>query len=83
MALSPLRRSLLARLREPASAAQLAGELGVPRQKLNYHLRALETAGFLELVEERQRRGFVERVLAARAAAFIVDPQVDGAASGP
>jgi len=83
LALSPMRRQLLARLREPASASQLAGELGVARQKLNYHLRALESAGLLELVEERQRRGFVERVLAARAAAFVVDPQVMGPRPAP
>ena len=82
-ALSPIRRQLLARLRQPASAAQLAGELGVPRQKLNYHVRALEQAGLLELVEERQRRGFVERILAARAAAFGVDPNVIGPRPAP
>jgi hypothetical protein len=33
----------------------------------------------LELVEERPRRGCTERVLAARADAFVVDPDVLGA----
>jgi DNA-binding transcriptional ArsR family regulator len=75
-ALPPLRRRLLDRLREPASAVVVAGEFGLPRQKVNYHLRALETAGFLELVEERPRRGCTERVLQTSARAFIVDPQV-------
>jgi DNA-binding transcriptional ArsR family regulator len=75
-ALTPLRRQLLARLREPASATQLAQELGLPRQRVNYHLRALETADLLELVEERQRRGCTERVLRAKANAFVVDPSV-------
>jgi len=75
-ALPPLRRQLLDRLREPASAVVVAGELGLPRQRVNYHLRALEAAGFLELVEERPRRGCVERVLRTSARAFIVDPQV-------
>lgn len=78
LALSPIRRRLLERLREPASATQLAGELGLSRQRINYHLRALEQAGMLELVEERPRRGFTERVLAARADAFVVDPGVLG-----
>jgi DNA-binding transcriptional ArsR family regulator len=78
LALSPIRRRLLARLREPASASRLAAELGLSRQRVNYHLRALEHAGLLELVEERQRRGFTERVLAARADAFVVDPAVMG-----
>ena len=75
-ALPPLRRRLLDRLREPASAVVVAGEFGLPRQQVNYHLRTLEAAGFLELVETRARRGCTERVLRTSARAFIVDPQV-------
>jgi DNA-binding transcriptional ArsR family regulator len=75
-ALSPLRRRLLERLREPASATQLAPALGLSRQRVNYHLRALEAAGLVELVEQRQRRGCVERILRATADAFVVDPSV-------
>jgi DNA-binding transcriptional ArsR family regulator len=83
LALSPLRRQLLERLREPASATQLAAELTLGRQRVNYHLRALEQAGLIELIEERQRRGCVERILAARARAFVVDPSVMGAPEAP
>jgi DNA-binding transcriptional ArsR family regulator len=72
-ALSPVRRQLLGHLREPASAPELAAALGLSRQNVNYHLRALEDAGLVELVEERQRRGFRERVLRARPG-FVVDP---------
>ena len=79
-ALPPIRRQLLERLRQPASATELAAEMSVPRQRLNYHLRELERAGLLHLVEERQRRGFVERILAARADAFVIDPSLMGAA---
>ena len=75
-ALSPLRRTLLNRLREPSSATRLATALELPRQRVNYHLRALEAAGVVELVEERQRRGFVERILRARPGAFVIDPNV-------
>lgn len=78
IALSPIRRRLLERLREPASATELASEMGLARQGVNYHLRELEKAGLLHLVEERQRRGCVERILAARAGAFVVDPAVMG-----
>ncbi len=78
-ALSPIRRQLLERLREPGSAASLANELGVSRQKLAYHLRALEDAGLVRLVEERQRRGCIERVLVACADAFVLDPSMMGA----
>ncbi|WP_116044151.1 ArsR/SmtB family transcription factor [Amycolatopsis palatopharyngis] len=81
-ALSPLRRQLLARLRTPASASELATELQLPRQRLGYHLRQLEESGLIELVEERRRRGFVERVLQATADAFVVDPGVLGIHEG-
>jgi DNA-binding transcriptional ArsR family regulator len=76
LALSPVRRQLLERLRTPASASQIAAELTLGRQRVNYHLRALERAGLLELVEERQRRGCTERVLVTRARLFVVDPAV-------
>jgi DNA-binding transcriptional ArsR family regulator len=84
--LSPLRRHMLLLLREPDSAAGLARRLGVARQKVNYHLRALEGAGLVELVEERRRRGFIERVVRASARSFVVGPAGAGldevAASG-
>ncbi|GIH96506.1 ArsR/SmtB family transcription factor [Planobispora siamensis] len=76
VALTPIRRKLLARLREPASAARLAAELDLPRQRVNYHFKALEQAGLIELVEERPRRGFAERIMRATANAFLVDPGV-------
>lgn len=74
LALDPLKRDLLSALREPGSAASLARRLGLPRQKLGYHLRALEAAGLVRLLEEKQRRGFTERVLVAEAGAFVLDP---------
>ena len=77
--LSPLRRRLLGELgRAPDSAAGLARRLDLPRQKLNYHLRELERAGFVELLEERQRRGCVERALRVSARAFVIDPALLG-----
>ena len=60
-ALTPLRATLLGHLEEPASASELSRRLGVPRQKLGYHLGVLERHGLAEVVEERQRRGFVEK----------------------
>lgn len=81
--LPDLRRQILDRLREPASAAVLAREFGIARQKLNYHLRILESQQLLELVELRQRRGFTERVLRTVADGLVVDPGVlGGPASG-
>ena len=47
VALDPVRARLLAELGEPASAAALAGRVGLTRQKVNYHLRALEAHGLV------------------------------------
>lgn len=74
LALHPLRRELLARLSEPASAAQAARDLGLARQKANYHLRLLEKAGLVELVEERTVGNCTERVLRSKAKAFVLGP---------
>lgn len=74
-ALSPLRRDLLRRLATPGSAASLAAETGLARQKIGYHLRALEEAGLVTLAGERQRRGFTERLLVARRG-LVIDPMI-------
>ena len=60
--LHPMRLELLRRTREPRSASELALELDLPRQRVNYHVRALEAAGFLELASERKRRNLTERL---------------------
>ena len=80
-ALSPIRARLLDLLHEPASATELGEALGLPRQKINYHLRVLEAAGLVRLVQTRTRRGFTERVLQATAQEFVVDPQLMGSGS--
>jgi DNA-binding transcriptional ArsR family regulator len=82
-ALGPLRRAVLERMREPASASEIGAVLGVPRQRVNYHVKELENAGLVELVEERRRRGFTERVMRATARAFVVDPAVLGPSASP
>jgi DNA-binding transcriptional ArsR family regulator len=74
VSLDPVRARLLAELAEPGSATTLAQRLGLPRQKVNYHLRALERHGLVELVEERRRRNFTERVMQATAASYVISP---------
>jgi DNA-binding transcriptional ArsR family regulator len=73
------RQRLLAHLAEPNSAAGLARKLRLPRQRLNYHLRALERAGLVELVEERRKGNCIERVVRATARAFVISPEALGA----
>ena len=70
--LPPIRRLLLENLREPDSASGLARRLGMPRQRINYHLRELERTGFVELDQELQRRGCVERMVRVTARAFVI-----------
>ncbi|MER7330493.1 MULTISPECIES: helix-turn-helix domain-containing protein [unclassified Micromonospora] len=72
--LDPIRARLLAELAEPASATMLAARVGLPRQKVNYHLRALEQHGLVELVEERRKGNVTERVLRATAASYVISP---------
>ncbi len=72
--LDPIRARLLAELAEPASASSLAPRVGLSRQKANYHLRALERHGLVELVEERRKGNCTERVLQATAASYVISP---------
>src|SRR2546430_3666514 len=72
--LDPIRAKLLAALVEPGSATMRAARVGLPRQKVNSRLRALEQHGLVELVEERRKGNVTERVLQSIAAAFVISP---------
>jgi DNA-binding transcriptional ArsR family regulator len=74
VSLDPVRARLLAALAEPGSAASLAGAAGLSRQQANYHLRALERHGLVELVEERRKGNCTERILRATAASYVISP---------
>ena len=73
-ALDPIRARLLALLADPHSATSLAALVDLPRQKVNYHLKALESHGLVQLVEERRKGNVTERVLRATAASFVISP---------
>ncbi len=74
VALDPVRSRLLGELAVPASAAGLAARVGITRQKVNYHLKALEAHGLVRLAEQRRHGGITERVLQASAASYVVSP---------
>lgn len=78
VALDPVRSRLLSELAEPASAATLAGRLGIPRQKINYHLRALESCDLVRVAEKKQWGGLTERRMVASAASYLVSPGAMG-----
>src|SRR4051794_36527091 len=78
VALDPVRSRLLAELAAPASAAALAARLGIPRQKINYHLGTLEAHDLVEVAETRKWGGLTERLMVATASSYIVSPAAMG-----
>jgi DNA-binding transcriptional ArsR family regulator len=74
VSLDPIRVRLLAELAEPGSATTVAERVGIPRQKVNYHLRTLEQHGLVELVDERRKGNMTERVLQATALSYVISP---------
>ncbi|MEV5482128.1 ArsR/SmtB family transcription factor [Streptomyces sioyaensis] len=74
VSLDPVRARLLAVLAVPGSATTLAAQVGLSRQKVNYHLRALERHGLVELVEERRKGNVTERIVQATAASYVISP---------
>ena len=81
VALEPIRSWLLAELAEPASAATLATRVGIARQKVNYHVRALEAHQLVREAGKRQWGGLTERLLVASASSYIVSPKALGPVS--
>jgi DNA-binding transcriptional ArsR family regulator len=81
VALEPVRSRLLSELSEPASAAALAARVGIPRQKVNYHLRALEAHGLVRVADTRQWGGLTERRMVASGASYAISPGAMGPAA--
>jgi DNA-binding transcriptional ArsR family regulator len=81
VALEPVRSRLLAELAQPASAAALASRVGLARQKVNYHLRALEAHGLVRQAETRRWGGLTERRMVASAASYVISPGAMGPAA--
>ncbi|RPH72154.1 MAG: ArsR family transcriptional regulator [Myxococcaceae bacterium] len=76
--LDPSRLRILTALREPDSSAGVARTLGLPRQRVGHHVRALEAAGLLTCVGERKKRNCIERLLQATARAYVLAPRLLG-----
>ncbi|MFJ2029025.1 ArsR/SmtB family transcription factor [Streptosporangium sp. NPDC087985] len=74
VSLDPIRARLLAELSEPGSATMLAAKVGLPRQKVNYHLKTLEAHGLVEMIEERRKGNVNERIMRATAASYVISP---------
>lgn len=77
--LDPLRARVLSAFSEPGSASTVAKALGESRQKINYHVRALEELELLKLIDKVPRRGLTERVLEATSKSYVLSPELLGA----
>src|SRR3954463_14961504 len=82
VALEPMRSRLLSELAAPASAATLATRVGLARQKVNYHLHALEAHGLVRLAHERRWGGLTGRLVVRAAASFRRSPRAKGPGAG-
>jgi uncharacterized protein YndB with AHSA1/START domain/DNA-binding transcriptional ArsR family regulator len=80
--LKPARVAVLRRLGEPRSCTELAAELDERPQKIYYHVKKLESAGLVERVAERRRRGILEGVYQARARSYWLSPALVGPVEG-
>jgi len=78
--LDPLRLRILECARQPASSTEIAARLSLPRQKVNYHVRALHRARFLERAGQKKKRNLIERRFQATAEAYVLAPEVLGPA---
>ena len=76
VALDPIRAAILDALAEPGSAASIAATVGLTRQKVNYHLKALEAHGLVEPSGERTWGGITERYVQRSARLLFVAPNV-------
>jgi DNA-binding transcriptional ArsR family regulator len=76
--LEPLRARILGLARQPASATELAARLGLPRQRVNYHVRELARTGLLRRAGRRRRRNMFEQRYVASAIGYIVLPELLG-----
>lgn len=76
--LHPERLRILENLHQPDSASGLSRRLDVPRQKIDYHLRELESTGIVEFVEERRKGDCMERVMSPAAESFLLSPDTLG-----
>ena len=70
--LHPLRSRVLAELREPRSATEVAKALGQPAPRVNHHVRRLKEAGLIRRAGTRRVRNLTEVLYVAMARTFVI-----------
>lgn len=77
-ALQPIRLRLLHLLERPHSAPQLAQAVGMPRQRVLYHLRKLEADRLVEAREHGSVGRRIDRTYVRTAASYAIAPNTLG-----
>jgi hypothetical protein len=77
-ALQPVRLRLLQLLERPQSAPQLAKAMGMPRQRVLYHLRTLEAQRLVEAHEHGRVGRRIDRSYVRTATSYAVAPKMLG-----
>ncbi len=80
----PVRKRILGILQHrPATAKQLADQLGMPPGTANHQLRVLEAAGLVQVVARRVINGIIAKYYARTARIFLAEfsPEITGASS--
>src|SRR3954451_22811238 len=77
------RVEVIRRLAEPSTCTQIGSELGETPQAIYYHVKRLQAAGLVTLVEERRVRGIAEGIYQAVARSYWVSPACVGRLGAP
>jgi DNA-binding transcriptional ArsR family regulator len=77
-ALQPIRLRLLHLLEQPQSAPQLAKAMGMPRQRVLYHLRTLEAQRLVEAHEHGSVGRRIDRSYVRTATSYAIAPKTLG-----
>lgn len=81
--LKPKRVEVLRRLAEPRTCTQVGQEIGDSPQAVYYHVKRLQAAGLVALVEEHRVRGIAEGVYQAVARSYWLSPALVGRLGPP
>jgi DNA-binding transcriptional ArsR family regulator len=76
--LKPKRVEVLRHLAEPNTCTQIGEAMGETAQAIYYHVKRLQAAGLVVLVEERRVRGIAEGIYQAVARSYWVSPECVG-----
>jgi DNA-binding transcriptional ArsR family regulator len=78
VALQPTRLRLLQLLEQPQSAPQVAKAIGMPRQRVLYHLRKLEAQGLVEAHDRGSVGRRIDRSYVRTATSYAIAPKTLG-----